>query len=232
LLKWLLLRLKETYHQVADENIYIDGPCVVVSFSSTELNVEVTPILYQGDPQWRGFLWDRQTGEKVLTSIPMHLEFIRKRKDAQPAHFAQVVRLLKWWVKQRESDTPGFAMRSFLVELLLAKIADNGAKFDDYHVGLEHFFLYIQRTGLKERIAFTDNYRTSELPQNPTGVVEIFDPVNPKNNVASNISEAERRSLVEIADRTLDALSYARTCQTKGAALECWQEVLGASFNA
>ena len=34
----------------------------------------------------------------MLTSIPMHLEFIRKRKKAQPDDFAHVVRLVKWWV--------------------------------------------------------------------------------------------------------------------------------------
>lgn len=135
---------------------------------------------YTGDPQWRGYLWDRRTGERILTSIPLHLDFIRKRKEKQPTHFSQVMRLLKWWVLQRETDTDNFTLRSFLVELIMAKLADNGADFSDYHTGLENFFVYIQKTGLKERIAFTDNYGASDLPGHTSNPVEIFDPVNPK----------------------------------------------------
>jgi tRNA nucleotidyltransferase (CCA-adding enzyme) len=232
LLEWLAQRLRTTYHQIQPEKIYVDGPCVVISFSGSGLDVEIAPILYQGDPEWRGYLWDRFTGAKILTSIPLHIDFIQRRKAAQPTHFVQVIRLLKWWVKQREKDTPGYAMRSFLVELIMAKLADMGRKFDDYHTGLEHFFVYIQRTGLKERIAFTDNYTASKLPSHSMGVVEAFDPVNPSNNVASDITEHTRRTFVDLADRALDTLSYARVSQTKADAIECWQEVMGPSFNA
>ena len=232
LLEWLVERLRTTYHQTSPENIYVDGPCVVISFSGTGIDVEIAPILYEGDPQWRGYLWDRFTSEKILTSIPLHIDFLRRRKAAQPDHFVQVIRLVKWWAKERARDTSGFSMRSFLAELILAKLADNECKFTDYHVGLEHFFLYVQKTGLKERIAFTDNYAAAKLPTHSTGPVEIFDPVNPDNNVASTMSEATRRTFVELAEQALDALSYARTCQTKGDALECWREVMGATFNA
>jgi tRNA nucleotidyltransferase (CCA-adding enzyme) len=232
LLEWLVERLRTTYHQIPRDKIYVDGPCVVVSFSGTELNVEITPILYEGDPKWRGYLFDRFTGAKVLTSIPLHIDFVRKRKAAQPDHFVQAIRLLKWWARESEKDTPGFSLRSFLVELITAKLADDGYKFADYHAGLLHFFLYVQRTGLKERIAFTDNYQASDLPTRSTGTVEIFDPVNPENNVAAGMTEITRRKFVELAESALDALSYARTCQTKGDALECWREVMGATFNA
>lgn len=232
LLEWLVERLRTTYHQISREKIYVDGPCVVISFSGTGLDVEIAPILYEGDPQWRGFLFDRFTGAKVLTSIPLHIDFVRKRKAAQPDHFVQVIRLLKWWAREREKDTPGFSLRSFLVELITAKLADDGCKFADYHTGLLHFFLYVQRTGLKERIAFTDNYAASALPTRSTGSVEIFDPVNPENNVAAGMTEITRRKFVDLAETALDALSYARTCQTKGDAIECWREVMGATFNA
>lgn len=232
LLEWLAERLRTTYHQMSPDKIYVDGPCVVISFSGTGLDVEIAPILYQGDPEWRGYLFDRFSGEKVLTSIPLHIEFLRKRKAVQPDHFVQVIRLLKWWVREREKDTHGFTMRSFLVELITSKLADDGCKFSDYHTGLENFFTYAQRTGLKERIVFHDNYAASALPAHSTGAVEIFDPVNPENNVASTMTDTTRRTFVELADRALDALSYARTCQTKGDALECWREVMGATFNA
>ena len=232
LLNWLVEKLRKTYWQIAPENIRVDGPAIVISFSGTGIDVDVVPIYYLGDPEWRGFLWDRRTGAKILTSIPQHLDFIRKRKEKQPTHFVQTIRLAKWWARQRERADSNLSIRSFMIELLMAKLADSGKKFDDYHVGLEHFFLYIQKSQLKERVAFTDYYASSKLPKNSAGVVEIFDPVNPDNNVASDMSEQDRVKIVALAEDALDALSYAKTCQTKRDALECWQELMGASFNA
>ena len=232
LLQWLVEKLRKTYWQIAPENIKIDGPAIVISFSGTGIDVDIVPILYLGDPQWRGFLWDRRTGAKILTSIPQHLEFIRKRKDKQPQHFAQTVRLAKWWAKQQQRVDSSLSIRSFMIELLMAKVADTGKDFSDYHVGLEHLFLYIQKSQLKERVAFSDYYPLSKLPKTQNGAVEFFDPVNPENNVTSDMTEQERVKIVSLAEAALDALSYAKTCQTKGEAIECWQELMGASFNA
>lgn len=232
LLEWLVEKLRKTFPQISPENIYIDGPCVVISFKGTGIDVDVAPILYDDDPKWRGYMWDRTTGKRILTSIPLHLDFIRKRKESQPTHFAQVVRLLKWWVDQRRQDTPGFNLCSFLVELIMAKLADDGKEFDDYHEGLVKFFSYIQRTGLRNRIAFSDNYPESKLPAKRVDRVEIFDPVNNENNVASEITEVQRQQLVNLSDRALDSLSYARTCQTKAEAMECSRELMGAAFDA
>lgn len=232
LLNWLVEKLRKTYWQIAPENIRIDGPAIVISFSGTGIDVDVVPIYYLGDPEWRGYLWDRFTGQKILTSIPQHLDFIRRRKEKQPTHFAQTIRLAKWWARQREREDSAVSIRSFLIELLLAKVADTGKVFSDYHTGLEHFFLYIQKTGLKERVSFTDFYPTSKLPKQQSGVVEIFDPVNPENNVATDMTDSNRCKLVAMAEQALDALSYAKTCQTKQDALECWQELMGGSFNA
>jgi len=232
LLNWLLEKLRKTYWNIPADRIRIDGPAIVISFSGTGIDVDIVPIFYLGDPEWRGYLWDRFTGQKILTSIPQHLEFIRRRKQKQETHFAQTIRLLKWWAKQRAKEDSTFALRSFLIELLLAKLADSGKQFSDYHVGLEHFFLYIQKTGLKERVAFTDYYKADKLPKQQSAVVEIFDPVNPENNVAHDMSDFMRKKLVTLSEQALDALSYAKTCQTKGDALECWQELMGGSFNA
>lgn len=231
LLEWLVERLRTTYSQIDPKKIYIDGPCIVIEFSSSGINAEVAPIYYLGDTQDRGYLWDRSTGKRILTSIPQHLAFIRKRKVTHPTRFAQVVRLLKWWAQQREMDTPNFKFRSFLIELLLVKMSDDGAKFDDYHAALETFFGYIQNSGLQKRIAFTDYYTAAKLPKESTGDVEIFDPINPENNVAGDLTESDRQLLLGLTDKALDALTYARSCQTKGEAVECWRELMGTSFN-
>ena len=232
LLTWLVEKLRLTYPQIDPSKIHVDGPCVVIAFSGTGIKVEIAPVYSLGDEAGRGYLWDRSTGKKILTSIPRHLEFIRKRKEKQPVHYAQIIRLMKWWIRQREKDTNGFKFRSFLVELIVAKVADSGADFSDYHVGLENVFSYIQNTGLKERIAFNDYYKATALPNVSTGTVEIFDPVTPENNVAADLTESNRVQLVTLSGAALDSLCYARTCQTKNDALDCWRELMGQSFSA
>ena len=95
---------------------------------------------------------------------------------------------------------------------------------------LEEFFAFVVKGGQASRIAFTDYYARAELPA-PTGnTIEIFDPVNPKNNVTESYTVADRTSIEEAAHRALDALGEARYATTKADAVECWQDVLGPSF--
>ena len=101
---------------------------------------------------------------------------------------------------------------------------------DDYPVALQRLFDYVVTTGLEERIAFTDYYPASALPA-PTGAaIEVFDPVNPENNVACLYDEAHRRLLVQAAEEAADAISEAHHATTKQRAMACWQRVLGPSF--
>ena len=135
----------------------------------------------------------------VKTSIPLHLAFTRKRTDAQPKHFAQVVRLLKWWAAKQKGAEANFRFKSFMVELICAHLADNGQSMADYRVAMEAFFNYVVTTGLKTRIAFSDHYPPGELPATLADPIQIFDPVNPKNNVASQYAENNRRLIVTAA---------------------------------
>jgi hypothetical protein len=166
----------------------------------------------------------------VLTSIPLHLAFIRKRKAQQKDHFAQVVRLVKWWVRQQESNDDSFRMKSFLVEMIVAHLADSGISMTDYTIALEKVFGYIVKSRLKTRIYFTDYYAASKLP-GPTGeAMEIFDPVNETNNVAAVYDDGHRQKIVSAAQNALESISEARFATTRGRAIECWQDVLGPSF--
>jgi hypothetical protein len=232
LLPWFEEKLKKTYHQMPDASIRIDGPCVVITFIGLGVDIDVAPIHYDGNPQWKGYLWDRMSGERILTSIPQHIEFLKKRRIAHKQHFVQVIRLLKWWARQRSQDQEPLVIRSFLIELIMAKLADEGHALNDYHSSLEKFFQYVQSSQLKDRIAFSDYYALSQLPPRNISPVEIFDPVNPANNVASNITEQTRLLFLRRAEEALDALAFARTCMTKGEAIECWQDLMGSTFTA
>ena len=230
LLKWLAKKLREAYPQMEPEQISPGKQCVRISFRGTGLDVDVVPVHYEGDPDDRGYVVVLETGQRVLTSIPLHLKFIRKRKEKQPDHFAQVVRLVKWWVREKKATDQSFRMKSIITEMLIASLADSGTNLSDYPTALEKVFQYIVKSQLKQRVSFSDYYSPSKLPA-PTGKpMEIFDPVNPSNNVAAEYSDQDRRRIVDAAQEGLERLAEAKHATTKGRAVDCWQDVLGPSF--
>ena len=227
-LDWLADLLRDAYPKTPIE-VHSGAHCVQVSFSGSGLNVDVVPVLYEGAPHDYGHLVTKDSGARVLTSIPLHLEFIRRRKEREQ-HYAQVIRLFKWWARLQKAERSGFKCKSFLIEIVCAKLTDGGTGFSDYPQAMETFFAYVVRTGLQERIAFTDYYGAGALPP-PTGSpIEAFDPVSPHNNIADQYQEHDRRLLVDAAHDALDSLTEARASDTKGRAAECWRDVLGPSF--
>jgi hypothetical protein len=117
-----------------------------------------------------------------------------------------------------------------MAELILAHLADSGLDMSNYPVALESFFAYIVSTGLSKRISFTDYYTASKLPSSNGAVIEIFDPVNPDNNVAFRYTSEQRDLIVEAAYDALDALTEAHHATTQGRAIDLWKIVLGPSF--
>lgn len=232
LLSWLTDRLKEVYPQLKPDQFECPpgSHCVSILFKQSGLKVDVVPVIYEGDPDDYGYLATKDTGERVLTSIPLHLEFIRKRKEAQPDHYVQVVRLLKWWVRQQKAKDSTFGFKSFMVELLCAHLADGGQDMSDYPSALQKFFGYICQYGLKERISFDDYYDKSTLPSPNGDAIEIFDPVNPVNNIASKYSDADRLKVIEAATDSVEALAEAQFATTQERAIELYKIVFGQSF--
>jgi tRNA nucleotidyltransferase (CCA-adding enzyme) len=227
---WIAERLRKAYPQMKPEQIEPQEYSVRIKYKEAGIDVDIVPVFYEGDQHDKGWLVSKKTGRLMLTSIPMHLEFIRKRKSQQETHFAQVVRLVKWWAMEQKGANADFRFKSFMIELICAHLADNGQDFSDYGKGMEAFFNYVVKTGCKSRIAFKDYYSASELPGTLADPMQIFDPVNPKNNVASQYTENHRRLIVVAAQDALDALNEAHTAATKGHAVQMWQVVLGSSF--
>ena len=228
--EWIAERIRKAFPQMPPELIEPQEFSVKVTFKGAGVDIDVVPVFYEGDPQDKGWLVSKNSGRLLMTSIPMHLRFIRKRKAAQPLHFAQVVRLLKWWSAEQKGADVNFRLKSFMVELICAHLAESGQGAADYPAAMEAFFNYVLRTGLKTRIAFADYYSASKLPDALNDPVQIFDPVNPNNNVASQYTEDNRRLIVTAAQDALDALNEAHTAATKGHAVEMWRVVLGSSF--
>jgi hypothetical protein len=234
LLIWLRDRLIEVYGATKkSEDFVISHHAVGITYSSG-LKVDVAPVIYQGDLDDRGHLVTRQ-GERVLTSVKLHLEFIRARKTAHGKNYAQLIRLVKAWVREQRRIDENFRCKSFLVELIVAHLADEGWQgrrldLEDLTVALEQVFAFIAGTGMRQRISFTDYYRADDLPAAANTAMEVFDPVNPDNNVVKDYSLAHRQTLTQAAGDALDAISEAAYADTKGRAVSAWKRVLGPGF--
>lgn len=229
LLKYLAERLRKAFPNFSPDQVKPQTYSVTVSFRGSGLDVDVVPILYNGDPQWYGNLISQDDGSFLETSIPLHLEFCRKRKDAQEVHFAQVVRLIKFWVRNLKRENDKFRFKSFMVELILAHLSDKGLDLSDYPEALQHFFTYVARSNMRERIVFTDYYQTSEVGSFAEPV-QIIDPVNAKNNASKLYTAVQADEMVNAALDAGEAIDAALAAPTKQETVYYWQKVFGSAF--
>lgn len=229
LLNYIAERLRTAFPNFRPDQVQPKTYCVTVSFRGTGLDVDVVPILYDGDPDWYGNLVSQDDGSFLKTCIPRHLEFIRIRKQKQNQHFAQVIRLAKYWVRNMKAERSGFRFKSFIVELIMAKLLDEGKDFSDYPEALQHFFTYVANSNLEELIYFNDYYPKSKIPTH-TERIKIIDPVNEKNNAARLYSRQQAEAIIGAALDAGDAIDAALAATTKQDTVYYWQKVFGPSF--
>jgi hypothetical protein len=231
LLDYLAQRLRKAFPNFNPDQVQPQTYSVTVSFRGTGLDVDVVPILYDGDPKWYGNLVSQDDGSFLKTSIPLHLEFATKRKRAQEKHFAQVVRLVKFWARRMKQEKDGFRFKSFMIEMILAKLCDEGLDFADYPEALQHFFTYVARTDFRQQIVFSDYYPASSVGTF-SDTVQIIDPVNVANNVARLYTTANADAIVDAALDAGDAIDAALAAPNKQLTVAYWQKVFGSSFQA
>jgi hypothetical protein len=231
LLEYLAERLRSAFPNFKPEQVQPQTYSVTVSFRGSGLDVDVVPILYTGEPAWYGDLVSQDDGSFLKTCIPNHLEFIKKRKTSHPQDFVQVARLLKFWARKLKAENDSFRLKSFMIELILAFLSDRGTTFADYPEALQSFFTYVAESRLRERIVFSDYYAPSTVGAF-SSPVQIIDPVNAKNNVASLYTQSQADAIVEAALDAGDAIDSALRAQTKSETLRYWQKVFGSAFQA
>ena len=230
LIPWLAEKLRTAFPNFKPEQVEPKTYSVGVKFITTGNEVDIVPILYEGDPEWRGNLVSQDTGEMLMTSVPLHLAFIRKRKAKNDRHFTQVVRLLKFWAQLRKLESEEFRFKSFMIELIVAYLADRGTALDDYPEALQSFFTYIASDQFRRVIVFSDYYDPSSCPKT-NDPVRIWDPVNNKNNVANLYTRDNKDLLVEAALDAGDAIDSALRSITKGETIRYWRKVFGPTFS-
>lgn len=231
LVPWLADRLYDAAPpNMSRDQFQEEEHCVTVNFKGSGLDVDVVPVLYEGDPNDIGYLVNKRTGVRMLTSITLHLQFMRDRKKKYGDPFTELIRLTKWWKRQAVAEDPDFKFKSFMVELLWAHLADGGLDLFDYPTAMEAFFRHVVQTEFDDIVTFTDFRPESDFPARGTAPIEVIDPVNPDNNVAARYDSTGKKRIVEACQDAFDALADARHATTKTRAVDAWQTVLGPSF--
>ena len=116
-----------------------------------------------------------------------------------------------------------------MVELVMAKLLDDGVDFSDYPEALQSFFTYLAKSDLREIISFKDYYASSQIPAFSERV-RIIDPVNPKNNASKLYTNSQANAITEAALDAGDAIDGALTATTKEKTVYYWQKIFGPSF--
>jgi hypothetical protein len=228
LLDYIAERLRTAFPNFSADQVSPQTYSITVSFKGTGLDVDIVPILYYGDANWYGNLVSQDDGSFLKTSIPRHLEFIRKRKQ-HDANFSQVIRLAKYWARKEKLERDGFRFKSFMIEMILAKLSDQGLDCSDYPEALQEFFTYIAKTDMRQLIVFSDYYSASAVGEVSTPV-KIIDPVNAENNVGSLYTNRQADMIVNAALDAGDAIDAALSATTKQDTIYYWQKVFGAAF--
>ena len=113
--------------------------------------------------------------------------------------------------------------------MILSHLCDEGLDFSDYPEALQHFFTYIARSNMRERIIFTDYYAANAVGSF-TEPIQIIDPVNAANNVSRLYTDAQADAIVDAALDAGDAIDAALAAPTKQETVYYWQKVFGSSF--
>jgi hypothetical protein len=116
-----------------------------------------------------------------------------------------------------------------MIELLVAHLADQGLRLDDYPEALAEIFAHIATDAFRTPIAFADHYDPSNCVVG-SDPMYIWDPVNHENNTACRYTIARRDAIIEAALDAGEAIDTALRAPTKADTLRHWRRVFGPTF--
>lgn len=210
--------LIKLYPTKAVEHFEIQRKAATVTFVGTGLSVDLVPVIEDSNRPGYGWQFDIHDKTKMQTCAPCQIKFVRDRKNVD-GDFRTLVRLAKKWRNRVELNP----LKSFVIELIMAYVLAKNGKEGSIEKRFRDFLLYIAQSELKEIITFPENGTT--VP-NFTDPVVILDPVCSTNNVASRISEAERKEIVAAAHEAWETANFASTEDD----IEIWKELFGPRF--
>ena len=211
----LLLKL---YPNKSVEDFEIQKKAATVTFVGTGLSVDIVPVIKDEKREGYGWQFDSQGDSKIHTCPPCQIRFVQDRK-AKDASFRTLVRLVKQWRNYCEVDR----LKSFHIELIVAHLLDIEAGGGSIERCFCNFLLYIAQSQLEKKISFPENEQPLGKFDDP---VVIYDPFDSNNNVASRITEGERREIVDAAKKAWETAHFASVENDH----KVWKEIFGPHF--
>jgi hypothetical protein len=198
-----------------------------------KVNYDLVPMLATKDPERQIIV--RSDGERRETSVQKHVEFVRARtrkSKARPGHvaFNDMVRLLKWWRCFREAEARTIKeVPSFLINLLAAHAFDRRSVRATYGETIADWFGFLARIVRKRgKITFDDF--AAAVSAAPGQNWEVYDPINPDNNVVDKWSGVMCDELADCLEESRDAMYEAISAfddERENDGVECLVRVFG-----
>ena len=206
------------YPNKSIEDFEIQKKAATITFAGTGLSVDIVPVIKDEDQNDYGWQFDSQDGSRIHTCPPCQIRFVKGRKD-KDANFRTLVRLAKQWRNYCEVDH----LKSFHIELIMAYLLDTKGSGESIERRFCDFLLYIAQSGLEETISFPENKRPLGVFSDP---VVICDPFDSNNNVASRITDKERKEIVTAAKKAWETAQFASVENDH----RVWKEIFGPHF--
>lgn len=210
--------LTKIYPTKSVEDFEIQRKAATVTFVGTGLSVDIVPVIEDPNQANYGWQYDIHDGSKIQTCAPCQIKFVLDRKD-QDKDFRTLVRMAKRWRTHAELKP----LKSFTIELIMANMLDSQGADGTIEQRFRNFLLYLAQSELKDEIRFPENVAPFVTFSDP---VIILDPVYSQNNVASRISEAERKEIVAAAGDAWEAANFASAENDN----DVWKEIFGPRF--
>lgn len=213
--------VRGVYPTKSDQDFWVQPHTLGIQFISSGLAVDLVPLLAIEDEAEEAWMVSSTGGPAVKTNVPGHLRVVGDLA-ADDDRYRPLVRMIKTWRNEAELK---HELSSFAIELILAHLQEQQGPATSLEAGLERFFLYVAQDGLRTPILF--GHAGGE---DHAAIVTILDPVNVDNNVASRITETERKAIAEAATIAWETLITAHHSDTSTETFELWREVFGSPF--
>lgn len=210
--------LTKIYPTKSVEDFEIQRKAATVTFVGTGLSVDIVPVIEDPNQANYGWQYDIHDGSKIQTCAPCQIKFVSDRKYLDK-DFRTLVRMAKRWRTHAELKP----LKSFTIELIMANMLDSQGADGTIEQRFRNFLLYLAQSELKDEIRFPENVAPFGTFSDP---VIILDPVYSQNNVASRISEAERKEIVAAAGDAWEAANFASAENDN----DVWKEIFGPRF--
>ncbi len=210
--------LVDIYPNKDVEDFELQRKAATVSFVGSGISVDVVPVIENAARNGYGWQYDLTDGSQVETCAPCQIQFVRDRKD-KDKDFRTLVRLAKKWRNYAELKP----LKSFAIELIMAYVLDKEGASGSIEARFRRFLLYIAQSGLQEPISFPENGGDVAEFDDP---VVIIDPVCGSNNVASRITESERKEIVAVAEAAWETAHFGSVENDEAV----WKEIFGRGF--